>query len=183
MNKYLRSEVYEKNHKYNRWIKGGFGTPVKYADPCKSLFERFTSLFSPPVSKIIYKNNLRTEAQHIASGQKIITDAPLDNNGKGEAFSPTDLLASSLVSCVMTIIGIAAGRDGIEIISMRADVSKEMGANPRRVAKVCAMIDINLKGASEEDAERLKRIGLACPVARSLSDDFVQDINFNINLG
>lgn len=140
------------------------------------------SHFSPNYS-IEYSNPLRTQSTHVKSGNSIITDAPIDNHGKGEAFSPTDLLASSLVSCVMTIIGIAAGRDGIEIVSMSANVSKEMDSNPRRVAKVSALIDINLIGAKEEDAERLKRIGLACPVARSLSSNLVQDINFNINLG
>ena len=137
--------------------------------------------FSPNYS-IEYSNPLRTQSTHLKSGNSIITDAPTDNHGKGEAFSPTDLLSSSLISCAMTIIGIAAERDGVEIVSMTADVEKEMASNPRRVAKVSALINLTLKGANEEGAERLKRIGLACPVARSLSSDLVQDINFNINL-
>ena len=137
--------------------------------------------FSPNYS-IEYSKPLRTESTHLKSGNSIITDAPTDNHGKGEAFSPTDLLSSSLVSCVMTIIGIAAERDGVEIVSMTADVSKEMASSPRRVAKVSAMIHITLNGANEENAEKLKRIGLACPVARSLSTDLVQDIKFNIIL-
>lgn len=136
-----------------------------------------------PNYSIEYSNPLRTRSTHIKSGDSIITDAPIDNHGKGEAFSPTDLLASSLISCMMTIIGIAAGRDGIEITSMSANVSKEMNSNPRRVAKVSALIDIALKGATEDNAERLKRIALACPVGRSLSSDLVQDISFNIKLG
>jgi len=134
-----------------------------------------------PNYSIEYSNPLRTQSTHIKSGNTIITDAPTDNHGKGEAFSPTDLLSSSLISCVMTIIGIAANRDSIEIVSMNAEVAKEMSSNPRRVTKVCALIHISLKGATEKDAERLKRIGLACPVARSLSSDLVQDIKFNIN--
>tara|TARA_B100000674_G_C37094102_1_gene581554 strand:- start:161 stop:409 length:249 start_codon:yes stop_codon:yes gene_type:complete len=81
----------------------------------------------------------------------------------------------------MTIIGIAADRDGIEIISMKADVSKEMATNPRMVAAVRAVIEVEIKG-SEEDAEKLKRMGLACPVGKSLSKEVVQDIKFNFNL-
>ena len=110
-----------------------------------------------------------------------MTDAPTDNHGRGEAFSPTDLLSSSLVSCIMTIIGIAAERDGIEIFSMKADVSKEMASNPRMVAAVKAIINVDIKG-SKDDAERLKRMGLTCPVGRSLSKEVVQDIQFNFNL-
>jgi putative redox protein len=137
--------------------------------------------FSPNYS-IEYSNPLRTQSTHLKSRDQIITDAPTDNHGKGEAFSPTDLLSSSLVSCAMTIMGIAAGRDGIEIVSMKADVAKEMASNPRRVAKVSANIKVVLKGASEEDAERLRRVGLACPVAHSLSSELVQDININFQL-
>ena len=110
-----------------------------------------------------------------------MTDAPTDNHGRGEAFSPTDLLSSSLISCIMTIIGIAAERDGIEIVSMKADVSKEMASNPRMVAAVKAIINVEIKG-SKDDAERLKRMGLKCPVGRSLSKEVVQDIQFNFNL-
>ena len=87
-------------------------------------------------SKIIYKNNLRTEAQHIASGQKIITDAPLDNNGKGEAFSPTDLVATALASCMITIMAIAAGKNGINISETSASVKKIMGTNPRTISDI-----------------------------------------------
>ena len=135
-----------------------------------------------PNYKIEYSNPLRTQSTHIKSGTTIITDAPTDNHGKGEEFSPTDLLSSSLVSCIMTIMGIVADRDGIEIVSMNADVAKEMAANPRRVAKVSAVIDVTLKGADEDSAEKLRRVGLACPVARSLSDDLVQNIQINFNL-
>ncbi len=136
--------------------------------------------FSPNYS-IEYSDPLRTKSTHLKSGKTIITDAPIDNHGRGEAFSPTDLLSSSLISCIMTIIGIAADRDGIEIISMKADVSKEMATNPRMVAAVRAVIEVEIKG-SEEDAEKLKRMGLACPVGKSLSKEVVQDIKFNFNL-
>ena len=136
--------------------------------------------FSPNYS-IEYSNPLRTKSTHLKSGNTIITDAPSDNHGRGEAFSPTDLLSSSLVSCIMTIMGIAAERDGIEIVSMKADVSKEMTSNPRMVDAVRAIINVEIKG-SGDDAERLKRRGLACPVGKSLSKEVVQDIQFNFKL-
>ena len=82
----------------------------------------------------------------------------------------------------MTIMGIVADSDGIEIVSMNAEVAKEMAANPRRVAKVSAVIDVTLKGADEDSTEKLRRVGLACPVARSISDDLVQNIHINFNL-
>ncbi len=134
-----------------------------------------------PNYKIEYSSPLRTLSTHIKSGTSIITDAPTDNHGKGKTFSPTDLLSSSLVSCVMTIIGIVADRNGIEIVSMAADVSKEMASNPRRVAKVNADIEVTLKGADEDSAEKLRRIGLGCPVARSLANDLIQNIQINFN--
>ena len=136
------------------------------------------SNFSPNYS-IEYLNLLRTKSTHLKSGNTIITDAPTDNHGRGEAFSPTDLLSSSLVSCIMTIMGIAAERDGIEIVSMKADVSKEMTSNPRMVDAVRAIINVEIKG-SEDDAERLKRTGLACPVGRSLSKEVVIQFNQSI---
>ena len=94
-------------------------------------------------SKIIYKNNLRTEAQHIASGQKIITDAPLDNNGKGEAFSPTDLVATALASCMITIMAIAAEKNGINISETSASVKKVMGINPRTISDIVIEITMS----------------------------------------
>ena len=136
--------------------------------------------FSPNYS-IEYSHPLRTSSTHLKSGNTIITDAPTDNNGKGDAFSPTDMLSSSLVSCIMTIMGIAADRDGIDIVSIKADVAKEMAANPRRVAAVTAHIEVELKNATDESAERLRRIGLACPVARSLSPDLAQNIHINFH--
>ena len=135
-----------------------------------------------PNYKIEYSNPLRTQSTHIKSGTTIITDAPTDNHGKGEAFYPTDLLSSSLVSCIMTIMGILADRDGIKIASMNAEVAKEMAANPRRVAKVNAVIDVTLKDGDEESAEKLRRVGLACPVDHSLSDDLVHNIHINFNI-
>lgn len=129
-------------------------------------------------SKIIYKNNLRTEAQHIASGQKIITDAPLDNNGKGEAFSPTDLVATALASCMITIMAIAAEKNGINISETSASVKKIMGTNPRTISDV--VIDIKMsKDLALKDRKRLEKAALACPVHKSLHPDMNKKITFS----
>ena len=87
-------------------------------------------------SNIIYQGDLRTEATHIRSGQSIITDAPLDNQGKGEVFSPTDLVATALGTCMLTVMGIVAQRYGIDMIGTKANVEKVMGKDPRRIAEV-----------------------------------------------
>ena len=129
-------------------------------------------------SKIIYKNNLRTEAQHIASGQKIITDAPLDNNGKGEAFSPTDLVATALASCMITIMAIAAKKNGINISETSASVKKVMGTNPRTISDIIIEIKMS-KDLALKDRKRLEKAALACPVHKSLHPDMNKEITFS----
>ena len=129
-------------------------------------------------SKIIYKNNLRTEAQHIASGQKIITDAPLDNNGKGEAFSPTDLVATALASCMITIMAIAAEKNGINISETSASVKKIMGTNPRTISDIVIEIKMS-KDLALKDRKRLEKAALACPVHKSLHPDMKKEITFS----
>jgi len=129
-------------------------------------------------SKIIYKNNLRTEAQHIASGQKIITDAPLDNNGKGEAFSPTDLVATALGSCMITIMAIAAEKNGINLLETSASVKKIMGTNPRTISDVIIEITMS-KDLDLKDRKRLEKAALACPVHKSLHPDMKKEITFS----
>ena len=129
-------------------------------------------------SKIIYKNNLRTEAQHIASGQKIITDAPLDNNGKGEAFSPTDLVATALASCMITIMAIAAEKNGINISETSASVKKVMGTNPRTISDIVIEIKMS-KDLALKDRKRLEKAALACPVHKSLHPDMNKEITFS----
>ena len=129
-------------------------------------------------SKIIYKNNLRTEAQHIASGQKIITDAPLDNNGKGEAFSPTDLVATALASCMITIMAIAAEKNGINISETSASVKKVMGTNPRTISDIVIEIKMS-KDLALKDRKRLEKAALACPVHKSLHPGMNKKITFS----
>ena len=129
------------------------------------------------IVNIIYKNNLRTEAEHIVSGEKIITDAPIDNNGKGEAFSPTDLIATALGSCIITIMGIVAQKHGIDLSETNASVKKEMSSNPRRISEV--IIDINMdKNIEKKDRKLLERAALACPVHKSLHPDLIKKIQF-----
>lgn len=127
-----------------------------------------------------YNGKLRTEAMHIKSGKIIITDAPTDNNGKGEAFSPTDLVAASLASCMMTIMGIIAEKESIRLDDLSAEVSKIMAATPpRRVAE----IHINFKWGEPQGDERqikkLKQGALTCPVALSLDKNLIQKVNFD----
>ena len=128
-------------------------------------------------SKIVYRNNLRTESEHIASGQKIITDAPVDNNGKGKAFSPTDLVATALGSCMITIMAIAAEKNGLDISGTSASVKKVMSANPRMISDVIIEIKMN-KRISEKDRKRLEKAALACPVHKSLHPDMNKEIKF-----
>ena len=128
-------------------------------------------------ANIVYQNNLRTEAEHIASGEKIITDAPVDNNGKGEAFSPTDLVATALGSCMITIMAISGNKYDIDMSGTNASVKKIMGSDPRRISEIS--IDINMnKNIEEKDRKRLERAALACPVHKSLHPDLEKKIRF-----
>jgi uncharacterized OsmC-like protein len=130
-------------------------------------------------SKVIYLSELRTEAQHLYSGVKITTDAPLDNQGKAEFFSPTDLAATSLASCMLTIIGIAARTHGFSIDGTEATVTKVMLSNPRRIGEI--KIDYNFPEIeySEKQKEIIERAGRTCPVALSLHPDLVQTVDFH----
>ena len=128
-------------------------------------------------SNIVYKDNLRTEAVHLSSGEAIITDAPVDNKGKGKAFSPTDLVATALGSCMITIMGIAAQKHDIDISGTSASVKKIMGSNPRKIAEV--VIDISMSNhLNENDRKRLERAALSCPVHKSLHPDLIKTISF-----
>ncbi|SMO40892.1 OsmC family protein [Solitalea koreensis] len=130
-------------------------------------------------SKTIYKGDLRTEATHLQSGTTIVTDAPTDNNGKGEAFSPTDLVATALGSCAMTIMGIVANRENIDLAGTAFDVTKIMGTEPRRITEV--HVNFNFPQLNIDDRQRklLENAALTCPVAKSLSPELLQTIKFN----
>ena len=129
-------------------------------------------------STIIYLGDLRTESTHLQSGEKIITDAPVDNNGKGEAFSPTDLLATSLGNCMLTIMGMRANDHGIDIDGTTCSIKKVMAANPRRVSEIHA--ELKLSGTySDEEKKILENAALTCPVFFSLHPDIVKNISFS----
>lgn len=122
-----------------------------------------------------YLGNLRNESTHLRSGNTIITDAPVDNQGKGEAFSPTDLASVSLANCMMTIVAIAADTRGLEIASMEAEVKKEMASNPRRISAIRILLKISGQYTDKEKSI-LHHAALTCPVALSLHPDVEQDI-------
>lgn len=131
-------------------------------------------------SKITYLGHLRTSSVHIQSGTEILSDAPTDNHGKGEAFSPTDLVANALGSCVLTIMGIKAQDLNIDISGTTAEVTKTMQAEPRRIAK----IEINITFVKQQDEKTrkiLEKTAMTCPVINSLHPDLEKIINFNWN--
>ncbi len=128
--------------------------------------------------KSVYLGELRTEALHIKSSDKIITDAPTDNNGKGEAFSPTDLVCAALCSCMMTIMGIRAQKNDITLEGLEADVTKHMTSNPRKINKIIIAFRLKHTNATEDQKAMLKKAALSCPVALSLNPDIDQDVQF-----
>jgi len=127
----------------------------------------------------IYLGGLRTEATHLKSGNRIITDAPPDNNGKGEAFSPTDLTCASLNSCMMTLMGMLAERENIDLTGLRSEIVKVMAANPRKIAEIQIVFTHDNLVATDVQKEKLKRAAMTCPVALSLSDAIKQNVTFN----
>ncbi len=130
-------------------------------------------------SKVKYLGSLRTEAVHVRSNTAILTDAPVDNNGKGEKFSPTDLVATGLASCMVSIMGIQANTSNIQLGDISAEVTKIMAANPRRISEI--IVDINFSNHSYTDKEKtiLMNAAKTCPVAVSLHPDIKQTVSFN----
>lgn len=129
-------------------------------------------------SKVTYLGELRTSSIHINSGSEIISDAPLDNNGKGEAFSPTDTVANALASCMFTVMGIKARDMGVDFKGSTAEVTKIMQASPRKIARI--EVVFNMVSSTDEKARTiLERTALTCPVYLSLNPDIEKDITFN----
>ncbi len=126
-----------------------------------------------------YSGSLRTQAVHLKSGNSIITDAPTDNNGKGEAFSPTDLVCAALSSCMMTLMGIVAQREGIELTGLTSEVAKIMHNNPRKIQEIQITFSHPHLIATDIQKEKLKHAALTCPVALTLSEEVRQTIQFN----
>ena len=129
---------------------------------------------------INYLGHLRTEATHLDSGIKLITDAPKDNQGQGQAFSPTDLLSTSLATCMLTIMAMKAKAMGIEFQDLAVKLEKKMASNPRKVGEI--VLHFDWKGLdqriSPEELKELKQAGLNCPVALSLDSSVVKTLHW-----
>lgn len=132
-----------------------------------------------PTSIVVYEGELSTGAEHLESGTVIRTDAPKDNQGLGRAFSPTDLLATALGACMLTIMGIRARTANLDINGTTARVTKIMGDRPRRVAEVTVEINVIAKGLTPKDKVALENAALTCPVAQSLSEHLKQTVRFS----
>lgn len=133
-------------------------------------------------SQIIYKGSLRTDAEHLQSGSHIETDAPTDNEGKGERFSPTDLLATSLGNCMLTIMGIKARDMGIDLEQTKVNINKIMKADPRRVGGIEVHFQFPEDLVLDEKQQLiLERAAITCPVAKSIHPDIEQKITFDWN--
>ncbi len=129
-------------------------------------------------SKITYLGDLRTTSTHLQSGTTILSDAPLDNNGKGEAFSPTDLVANALGSCIMTIMAIKARDLNVDFTDSTAQVTKIMQTDPRRISKIILAFDMSV-AVSEKNRLILERVAVNCPVLLSLNPEIEKEITFN----
>ncbi len=131
------------------------------------------------MATVEYMGDLRTQAVHLKSGQSVTTDAPTDNQGKGEAFSPTDLVSSALSSCMMTIMGQVANREGINLKGLKTEVVKIMSANPRKIAEIKITFTHPNLQATEVQKQKLRNAAVTCPVALSLAESLKQTILFN----
>jgi len=129
-------------------------------------------------SKVTYLGGLRTESKHLKSGNSFITDAPTDNNGKGEAFSPTDTVATGLASCMLTVMGIKALDIKIELKGAVAEVTKTMASNPRRISKIEVVLNLPF-GVDDETKAILEKTAETCPVLYSLHPDIEKVVTFN----
>ena len=131
-------------------------------------------------SKVTYIGELRTKNQHMKSGDVFTTDAPLDNNGKGEAFSPTDTVATGLANCMLTVMGIKARQMEVDMTGTTAEVTKVMTSDPRRIAKIEVIIDFPFS-AEDKTQKILEHTARTCPVIYSLHPDIEKVVTFNWN--
>ncbi|SFR49523.1 Uncharacterized OsmC-related protein [Robiginitalea myxolifaciens] len=132
-------------------------------------------------SKVLYQGELRAQSTHLKSGSSFITDAPTDNHGKGEAFSPTDTVATGLASCMLTVMGIKARDMGLDLKGSTASVTKVMASNPRRISRIAIQLELPA-AASDKERKILENTGMTCPVHQSLHPDIERDITFSWTL-
>ena len=131
------------------------------------------------MATIEYLGELRTQAKHLKSGNLVTTDAPIDNMGKGEAFSPTDLVSAALSSCMMTIMGQVADREGINLKGLSSEVVKVMSSNPRKISEIQITFSHAALQATEVQKQKLRNAAKTCPVALSLAESIKQTVIFN----
>jgi uncharacterized OsmC-like protein len=129
-------------------------------------------------SKVTYLGELRTSSIHIQSGTEILSDAPTDNNGRGEAFSPTDTVSNGLASCMMTVMGIKARDLEIDLTNSTAEVTKIMGTEPRRISEIHVKFDMAIS-VDQRMKLILERTAMTCPVFNSLHPDIKKEVTFN----
>ncbi|MFN0032215.1 MAG: OsmC family protein [Flavobacteriales bacterium] len=127
---------------------------------------------------VSYDGALRCTAVHIKSGNTLTSDAPPDNNGRGEAFSPTDLLCTALACCMITVMAIAAEKKEIQMGNVNAEIEKRMLAEPRRVGEIVIKLQIENKNYGNREKRLLETAALNCPVAKSLSSELKQTVRF-----
>ena len=130
-------------------------------------------------AEVKYLGNLRVQSLHLKSGEKIITDAPTDNHGKGEAFSPTDLMATSLVNCMITLMGIHAEKNKIPFTKCQAKLSKVMQDQPRKISQIIIEFEIKNHQYTVEQKNILEKAALECPVALSFDPTIDKKVSFN----
>ena len=130
---------------------------------------------------VLYSGNLRCEVVHSKSKTQIETDAPLDNKGKGERFSPTDLLCTSLATCILTTMAIAAEERSWKFEGVKAEIEKIMNSTPRRIGEIKIHFNFPELGYDDLMKEKIQRYAHACPVSRSLSPDVLQNVTFSFN--
>lgn len=128
-------------------------------------------------SKVVYTGDLRTSNLHLKSGSEFVTDAPTDNNGLGQAFSPTDTVATGLANCMLTVMGIKARSLGVDMVNATAEVTKTMAAGPRRIARIEVLVRMP-KGIPSEHHAILEEVANTCPVIYSLHPDIEKDISY-----
>ena len=129
-------------------------------------------------SKVTYIGELRTISIHLQSGTEILSDAPKDNHGKGEAFSPTDLVANSLATCMISIMGIKSRDLNVDLTGSTVEVTKIMQAEPRKIAKIITVLNMNLE-VDDKTKTILERAAMTCPVMLSLHPDIEKEVTFN----
>jgi uncharacterized OsmC-like protein len=141
---------------------------------------QFLEAITMVTAEVNYLGGLRTECKHLRSGTIILTDAPIDNHGKGESFSPTDLVATAYASCMLSIIGIHCNENNMVFTHGKASVLKVMESEPRRISRIEIAMELSGNGWTAAEAERILRVAKACPVAKSVHENIEIEFTYTI---